>query len=97
MGTEDQWDEKFLNSIVTNPFEDDASWNGGLFETYGEQLKHVQSVAMQTPNKVWTLIDGDEGMYVVTGYHYVNAFGYLITDLEWEVGVDEDEYKLEEQ
>lgn len=30
------------------------------------------------PNKIWTLLEGDEGLYVSSGYHYVNRIGYII-------------------
>ena len=31
--------------------------------------------------KVWTVLDGDEGdLVLVSGWHYVNRFGYIICD-----------------
>ncbi|MEX0598466.1 MAG: hypothetical protein WD512_18435, partial [Candidatus Paceibacterota bacterium] len=70
-----------------------AGWNGCVFETYGDERDFVMDVARRTPKKVWTIIDGDEGQYVVAGFHHVNAFNYLITGIEWES--EEEEYKLD--
>lgn len=34
------------------------------------------------PNKVWTLVDGDNGhIYVTEGFHFVNRIGYFITEV----------------
>lgn len=93
MGTEQEFDDKYLDSCVTNPFVEDAGWNGCVFETYGQEREFVQEVARENPKKVWTIIDGDEGDYVVAGFHHVNAYNYLICEKEWES--IEEEYKLE--
>jgi len=50
-----------------------------LFETYGIELGYVLATADIKPAHVWTLIDGDVGTYVVSGYHLVNRIAYLIT------------------
>ena len=48
---------------------------GGLFETFGDEFAFVRRY---DPDKVWTLVDGDDGdMYVVSGFHLVNRVGYL--------------------
>lgn len=33
-----------------------------------------------SPNRIWTLLEGDEGTYVSSGYHYVNRMGYIIAN-----------------
>ena len=91
--TEDQFDEQF--ELLTNHIDDNASFNGNMFETFGEELGFVKK--MIDENRVVTIIetDGDpdfdydkafdEGletpldMCYVSGYHYVNRIGYLIT------------------
>ena len=51
------------------------------FETYGEELEFVQRAG----NKyIWTEVDGDEGTYIVSGYHWVNRIHYYITENPWE-------------
>ena len=61
---------------------------GCMFEIYGEELNHVLSIANSTPRKVWTLTDGDDDngqacLFIVNGYHLVNRFGYVITEVEF--------------
>lgn len=80
--TEDEFDEQY--PLVTNHLNPNASWvigdgPGCLFETYGEELDFVRS---QDPRTVWTLVDGDDGnQYVISGYHFVNRIGYLISTI----------------
>jgi hypothetical protein len=55
--------------------------NDDKFETYGEELDYVRSVADTEPRRVWTLVDGDDGnLYIVDGYHLVNRVNYFITE-----------------
>jgi hypothetical protein len=69
-------------SLLTNHLNRNASWSYGdgagcLFETYGHELQFVRS---QNHATIWTLVDGDDGgQYVVSGYHFVNRIGYLIS------------------
>lgn len=55
-----------------------------LFETYGVELGVVLGVNLMDTRKVWTLIEGDEGLWVTNGYHLVNRLNYLITDIPYE-------------
>jgi hypothetical protein len=50
------------------------------FETYGDELAFVQS---QPENNIWTELDGDEGVYIVSGFHFVNRIQYYITEKPW--------------
>lgn len=55
------------------------------FETYGEELEYVLNVANSEPNRVWTLVDGDDGnLYIINGYHLVNRVNYFITERAFE-------------
>jgi hypothetical protein len=80
--TEAEFDKQY--PLVTNHINPNASWAFGdgpgcLFETYGEELNFVRS---QDPCTIWTLVDGDDGnQYVVSGYHFVNRIGYLISTI----------------
>jgi len=54
-----------------------------MFESYGSDLAHVLRVTKESPEKVWTIIEGDDGeMYLTNGYHIVNRFGHFITEVE---------------
>lgn len=78
--TEDEFDD--LYPLVPNHINPSASWAFGdgvgcLFETYGDEFEFVRRY---DPRKVWTFVDGDDGdMYVVSGLHYVNRVGYLLS------------------
>jgi hypothetical protein len=69
------WEAKYqpIKNHITG--EDDDK-----FETYGEELDYVRSVADTEPRRVWTLVDGEDGnLYIVDGYHLVNRLNYFIT------------------
>jgi len=53
------------------------------FETYGIELGYVLATADIEPDRVWTLVDGDEGTYIVNGYHLVNRISYFITEVPY--------------
>lgn len=86
--TETEFDEKF--TLIKNHIDDNASFDGNMFETYGEELEFVKQMAKQ--NRVITIIESDEdceedeegfitpNMYYVSGMHHVNRIGYLITE-----------------
>ncbi len=72
---EDEFDQRF--TLIVNPFDKNAGWNGCFFETYGDELEFVR---IQNPGCIWTMIDGDDGrLWLVSGYHYVNRINYLIS------------------
>jgi hypothetical protein len=87
--TEDEFDGRF--PLVTNHLNPNASWGdtegtGCLFETFGEELEFVRR---QDPRTVWTLVDGEDGdLYLVSGYHFVNRIGYLISTVPVPEGAD---------
>lgn len=77
------WSAKFKpqpNTITAN-----APYDGTMFETYYADLTEVLRIAdgyagKAGPRKVWTLVEGDEGDWVIVdGYHRVNHMGYFIT------------------
>ena len=75
----EQWEESY--KPMTNVLDPNASWGGIMFETYGEEL---QAVRKWNNKNIWTYIDGNEGTYLIAGYHIVNRIGYFICEEEWE-------------
>lgn len=91
--TEEQFDNKY--ELITNHLDNNASYNGCMFETIGEEVQFVLEMAKE--NRVVTIIEtdndpdfdydkaiecGDElplDMCYVSGMHIVNRIGYLIT------------------
>ena len=77
--TIEEWDKNY--KPITNKFDEDASFDGTMYETYGEEVEYVIA---QKNNKIWTLVDTSEGdMVIVNGYHLVNRIGYFITEFGW--------------
>ena len=73
------WDAKY------RPIKNHITKNGDdKFETYGEELEYVRSILKTEPNKVWTLIEGDQGLWITNGYHFVNRLNYFITEIPHE-------------
>lgn len=65
--------------------EEEASFDGTMFETYGDEVAYVQNVS---PTRVWTYIDTDNGgLAIVNGYHLVNRIGHFVTDRPWDTDV----------
>jgi hypothetical protein len=89
----DAWDAKYQpmdNHIDTNA--------GDKFETYGEELDYVLSIANTEPARVWTLVDGDDGnLYITSGYHLVNRVNYFITHNPCELEYEEYPYFIYEE
>jgi len=57
-------------------------FNGWLYETYGPDEEYVRKLAQHPTmsDYVWTIIEGDQNqMCIVSGWHFVNRFGYVIT------------------
>ena len=50
---------------------------GTLFETFGPELAFICS---QPVSHVWTLLSGDEGEFISSGFHRVNRLGYFVCD-----------------
>jgi len=98
--TEDQFTEKFNPQV--NHLDDNASWGGWnkdsddgcMYETFGEEEEYVKMIAKSEPNRVWTILEVDGEAAIVSGAHFVNRMGYMITEHPWtedtEVEVDND-------
>ena len=65
-----------------NPFVQDSSYNGCMFETYGVELAHVRE---QDNKNIWTIINCEnEESWIIPGYHIVDRFGYILCNIPWE-------------
>lgn len=83
--TEDEFEEKFQPK--TNHLDDDAEFSGWMYEEDGEQFKHVKKVLKKSPYTVWTVMSGDEGTCIVSGFHIVDCLGYIITEVPFDGNV----------
>ena len=75
--TEDEWIATY--KPIKNHLDTNASFNGEMFETYGEEVEFVKQ---QNPNTIWMYGDGDDGGgYVWSGWGFVNRIGYFVTEV----------------
>lgn len=78
--TTDEWVETY--KPIKNPNND---WGDecqySAFETYGSDVEYVQS---RGNAYVWTEVDGDDGVYIVAGYAYVNRIQYYVCEVPFD-------------
>ncbi len=80
----DEWLDTY--KPITNHIDTDSSFNGAMFETYGDEVKYVSDA---DPLYTWTYIDGDDGAtYVINGRCIVNRIGYFVTEVPWDESKD---------
>ena len=73
----DEWFDTY--KPITNHIDDNASFDGAMFETYGVEVEFVKSTST---DKIWMYGDGDDGgSYVWSGWGFVNRLGYFITEV----------------
>ena len=73
----DEWVDTY--KPINNHIDTNASFDGLMFETYGDEVEFVKSA---NPDCIWTYGDGDDGgSYVWNGWHFVNRIGYFITEV----------------
>lgn len=66
---------------LSNHLVPDAPYDGLMFETYGNELEFVRNHMNTDPRKIWTQVEVDDKMYILSGFHYVNRFGYYVTEI----------------
>jgi hypothetical protein len=73
----DEWCDTY--KPITNHIDTNASFDGAMFETYGDEVIFVNA---QDPAYIWTYGDGDDGgSYIWNGWSFVNRIGYFITEV----------------
>ena len=80
MKTEEDFDKRYTYDTTVISTEFDPESQQGMLETYGDDIKLVLKINKKTPLRVWTMVDGDNGMYLIQGYHLVNRIYYVITN-----------------
>jgi hypothetical protein len=64
---------------ITNHIDKNASFDGLMFETYGDEYAFVKE---SLPEYIWTYGDGDDGgSYIWSGWSFINRLGYFITEV----------------
>ena len=72
----DVWYDKFSPILVDS--DDPNEGSPRLYETYGDDVKHVLDVYNRDKNLVWTILDCDGKLYLSPGFHIVNRLNYII-------------------
>ena len=86
MGREDWFIETF--NPQQNHLDDNASFNGWMYETYGDEIEYVFDLSKKS-NRVWTIIEGDyDTLFYASGFHYVNRLGFIVTEKEYDRVMD---------
>jgi hypothetical protein len=97
----DAWEEKYqpIKNHFSEPQGEFADeFVEDKFETYGEELDYVLSIADTEPKRVWTLVEGDDSnLYITSGYHLVNRLNYFITKNPCELKYEEIPYLIYEE
>jgi hypothetical protein len=95
--THGEWFTQF--KPIINPLGRRASFDGTMYETYGDQ---VELVRRTVPSQIWTLKTTEDGdtEYISAGWSTVNRIGYFMTENSWvdrdiEVVIDADEHLYE--
>lgn len=85
--TEDDFIEQYrpMPNVLDKNASFDFGEGGCLYETFGSELAHVRA---QLPEHVWTIIEEDGQLMVVSGYHLINRLGYILTAVQWLPGSD---------
>lgn len=77
--TYEDWIEQYRP--IANTVAKYAPFDGLMFETYGTA---AAAVAAADPACVWTIVDvGTDGLWLLSGGHWVNRLGYFITERPW--------------
>lgn len=62
-------------------------------EGNGNYLREYDAVKDLDIHYVWTVVEGDDGTWVIdSGFHVVNKLGYLVTKNPWVTGLESGEY-----
>lgn len=79
----EDWKQQY--KPIPNHLNPNASYDGLLFETYGDESAFITA---QPQNAVWTLLDCDGKLVLGNGCHVVNRMGYVVTEVPVPEGVD---------
>lgn len=73
--SEDDFENSF--SLVYNKIRSDAAYEGYAFETFGAELEFLRT---QLNSKVWSLIEEDGQLMLISGYHDGFVIYHLVTN-----------------
>lgn len=90
--TIDDWEEKY--KPMQNPRKDaEDGFDANIFDTHDEGDYEV--LKGYDIKRIWTLLEGEDGMVIVSGYRRINRLGYFITENPVEPEDETNEYFAE--
>lgn len=91
--TEEQFYDDYCP--IENHLDKNASFDGFMFETFGEELEYIKSLCENENDKkrIWTVIaeEDDLGNIIIeymAGLHLVNRIGFLVTEKPYTLGTE---------
>ena len=85
--TIEEWEHHF--KPVNNHIDLESSFDGIMFETYGEEYDYVAAIGQKEPNRMWTLVDAEDGStLIINRWAFVNRIGYFITEKPYDDTLD---------
>lgn len=63
-----------------NHLDKNNNGDNRFYETYGEEYEYIKSL---DPHYVWTEVQGDMSMLLVTGVAFVNRLSYVVCEKPW--------------
>ena len=83
----EEWEHHF--KPVNNHIDVESSFDGIMFETYTEEYDYVASIGQKEPNRIWTLVDAEDGStLIINRWAFVNRIGYFITEKPYDDRLD---------
>lgn len=88
----EDWVEKY--KPITNHLDDNASFDGFAFETYGPEIDYVREFCNKPGGhlKVFTVLDVEGKIIVSSGFHFVNRLNYILVEVPFAEAEDIDVY-----
>lgn len=80
----DEWYDTYkpIKNTIGQP---DDIWLNIIFETFGAEQEFVMDNIAN--NTVWTMVDGDDGVWIINGFHFVNRIGYFVTEKPYDPNI----------
>jgi len=72
--------EKQAKTISENEFERKYV---SIDSPSGSTIWEHREIRDQKKNHVWTVVEAEDSMYVMAGFHRVNMIGYVVTEKPW--------------
>jgi hypothetical protein len=85
----EEWEHHFKPIKNHLDLTGNASFDGIMFETYEHEYDYVAAIGGQNPNKIWTLVDAEDGeTIIINGWAFVGRVGYFITEVPYDDMLD---------